>query len=211
MSLKIGNDSDGDQIGLLELPPELLLQILQSLDASDICNLRETCACLRAVCDQEEVWRHLCNKNFGDLLVEQIKPSKIFYQKILHRYGPLAGLWQRMDVRYRGGLVRVAVSSSGLEFQHLRLYSDCICGDVEAEQLLTVCIDEDENVVVSVGGEAGASVSRHEAAGVLHLLAATELVVVIPPRLSQVLYCMYCKCTVLYCTVLYRCSPSRGC
>ena len=68
MSLKIGNDSDGDQIGLLELPPELLLQILQSLDASDIFNLRETCACLRAVCDQEEVWRHLCNKNFGHVV-----------------------------------------------------------------------------------------------------------------------------------------------
>ena len=209
MSPKIGLDSDGDQIRLLDLPPELLLQILQSLGASDICNLRETCACLRAVCDQEEVWRHLCIQNFGHVLTEQIKPAKIFYQKILHRYGRLAGLWQRMDVRYRGGLVRVAVSSAGLQFQHLRLYSDCICGDVEAEQLLTVCLDEDEKVVVSVGGEAGDSVSRHEAASVLHLLAATELVVVIPPRLSQVLYCMYC--TVLYCIVLYRCSPSRGC
>ena len=203
MSLKIDHDSDGYQIRLLDLPPELLLQIFQSLGASDICNLRETCACLRAVCDQEEVWRHLCIQNFGHVLTEQIKPAKIFYQKILHRYGPLAGLWQRMDVRYRGGLVRVAVSSSGLQFQHLRLYSDCICGDVEAEQLLTVCLDEDEKVVVSVGGggEAGDSVSRHEAASVLHLLAATELVVVIPPRLSQVLYCIYC--TVLYCTVLY--------
>ena len=231
MSLKIDHDSDGYQIRLLDLPPELLLQIFQSLGASDICNLRETCACLRAVCDQEEVWRHLCIQNFGHVMAEQIKPSKILYQKILHRYGPLAGLWQRMDVRYRGGLVRVAVSSAGLQFQHLRLYSDCICGDVEAEQLLTVCLDEDEKVVVSVGGggEAGDSVSRHEAASVLHLLAATELVVVIPPRLSQVLYCIYCTalcctvlycmctvpyvlyCTVLYCAVLYRCLPSRGC
>ena len=119
MSPKIVHDSDADQIRLLDLPPELLLQILQSLGASDICNLRVTCACLRAVCDQEEVWRHLCNKNFGDLLVEQIKPSKIFYQKILHRYGPLAGLWQRMDVRYRGGLVRAGIVRGSLDVEPL--------------------------------------------------------------------------------------------
>ena len=92
--------------GLADLPPELCLLIVNNLAASDLCSLRSTCSVLRNICDLEAVWVSLCQRDFNIQISVDI-PAKNLYQNLLFKYGPLLGTWQRHNLKFYGGLLRV--------------------------------------------------------------------------------------------------------
>ena len=93
---------------LLDLPEEIQVAILSHLDATSLCSTCLTCHHLHNLAAEEEVWVSLAKRLHGvDLHVSDSFSPRQFYKAWLHKLGPLLGLWQRTDLRYYSGLVRV--------------------------------------------------------------------------------------------------------
>ena len=82
--------------------------ILSHLDATSLCSTCLTCHHLHNLAAEEKVWVSLAKRLHGvDLHVSDSFSPRQFYKAWLHKLGPLLGLWQRTDLRYYSGLVRV--------------------------------------------------------------------------------------------------------
>ena len=94
---------------ILSLPPELLETICDFLEPNDLKNVGLTCKTIYDVISLDTLWRNFVSRKY------QIEPdqypastARAFYQRILHPYGPILGLWI-MEFNQFGGLLRVYV------------------------------------------------------------------------------------------------------
>ena len=93
---------------LLELPAEVLLEILKLLQPRSLCCLSLVCHLLRDLVREEQVWVARARQERGLRLQSSPEFSaRQFYQFCLHRLGPLLGLWQRTDLAPYSGLLRL--------------------------------------------------------------------------------------------------------
>ncbi|XP_027746298.1 F-box only protein 31 isoform X2 [Empidonax traillii] len=100
-------------LSLLELPPELLVQIFGSLPGTDLPNLARVCSTFRRILRTDTIWRRRCREEYG--VCENLRKLEItgvscrdVYAKLLHRYRHILGLWQP-DIGPYGGLLNVVV------------------------------------------------------------------------------------------------------
>uniref|UniRef100_A0A8C1REN1 F-box protein 31 n=1 Tax=Cyprinus carpio TaxID=7962 RepID=A0A8C1REN1_CYPCA len=98
---------------LLDLPPELLVEIFSSLPGAALPNLALVCKKFRQILNTETIWRRRCTEEFGmrdDLRKMEIlgMSSRDLYVKLLHPYRNILGLWQP-DIGPYGGLLNVVV------------------------------------------------------------------------------------------------------
>ena len=162
--------------GLTSLPPELCLLIASHLPASDLCSLRSSCSALRNICDLEAVWLSRCQQDFS-LHISPDIPAKNLYQKLLFKYGPLLGAWQRHNLKFYGGLLRVyyEADTGGIIFENLLPAPD-IYQDLRRQKFLTLSLTSDQS---------GVSVENHDLLtfrerAVVRLEEEEEMVVTVP-------------------------------
>ncbi|KAK2867445.1 hypothetical protein Q8A67_025562 [Cirrhinus molitorella] len=98
---------------LLDLPPEILVEIFASLPGTALPNLALVCKKFRQILNTETIWRRRCTEEFGmmdDLRKMEIvgMSSRDLYVKLLHPYRHILGLWQP-DIGPYGGLLNVVV------------------------------------------------------------------------------------------------------
>ncbi|XP_076847816.1 F-box only protein 31 isoform X2 [Brachyhypopomus gauderio] len=98
---------------LLDLPPELLVEIFSSLPGTALPNLALVCKKFRQILSTETIWRRRCTEEFGmkdDLRKMEVVglSSRELYVKLLHPYRHILGLWQP-DIGPYGGLLNVVV------------------------------------------------------------------------------------------------------
>ncbi|XP_059391623.1 F-box only protein 31-like isoform X2 [Carassius carassius] len=98
---------------LLDLPPELLVEIFSSLPGAALPNLALVCKKFRQILNTETIWRRRCTEEFGmrdDLRKMEIvgMSSRDLYVKLLYPYRNILGLWQP-DIGPYGGLLNVVV------------------------------------------------------------------------------------------------------
>ncbi|XP_012688049.1 F-box only protein 31 isoform X2 [Clupea harengus] len=98
---------------LLDLPPELLVEIFSSLPGTALPNLALVCKKFRQILNTETIWRRRCTKEFGmkeDLRKMELVgvSSRELYVKLLHPFRNILGLWQP-DIGPYGGLLNVVV------------------------------------------------------------------------------------------------------
>ncbi|KAK0141760.1 F-box only protein 31-B [Merluccius polli] len=98
---------------LLDLPPELLVEILASLPGTALPTVGLVCKRFRQILHTETIWRRRCTEEFG--VKEDLRKmeaggvsSRDFYVKLLHPYRNILGLWQP-DIGPYGGLLNVVV------------------------------------------------------------------------------------------------------
>uniref|UniRef100_A0A452RL42 F-box only protein 31 n=1 Tax=Ursus americanus TaxID=9643 RepID=A0A452RL42_URSAM len=98
---------------LLELPPELLVEIFASLPGTDLPSLAQVCTKFRRILHTDTIWRRRCREEYG--VCENLRKLDItgvscrdVYAKLLHRYRHILGLWQP-DIGPYGGLLNVVV------------------------------------------------------------------------------------------------------
>ncbi|XP_033075134.1 F-box only protein 31 isoform X4 [Trachypithecus francoisi] len=84
-----GPSSPPPRCSLLELPPELLVEIFASLPGTDLPSLAQVCTKFRRILHTDTIWRRRC-------------------REVLHRYRHILGLWQP-DIGPYGGLLNVVV------------------------------------------------------------------------------------------------------
>ncbi|XP_008121836.1 F-box only protein 31 isoform X2 [Anolis carolinensis] len=100
-------------LSLLELPPELLVQIFGSLPGPDLPSLARVCTAFHRLLRTDTIWRRRCKEEYG--VCENLRKLEItgvscrdVYAKLLHRYRHILGLWQP-DIGPYGGLLNVVV------------------------------------------------------------------------------------------------------
>ncbi|XP_037371657.1 F-box only protein 31 [Talpa occidentalis] len=98
---------------LLELPPELLVEIFAALPGTDLPSLARVCSRFRRILHTDTIWRRRCREEYG--VCENLRKLEIagvscrdVYAKLLHRYRHILGLWQP-DIGPYGGLLNVVV------------------------------------------------------------------------------------------------------
>ncbi|XP_071384602.1 F-box only protein 31 isoform X2 [Centroberyx affinis] len=98
---------------LLDLPPELLVEIFSLLPGTALPNVALVCKKFRQILNTETIWRRRCMEEFGmreDLRKMEVGgvSSRDLYVKLLHPYRHILGLWQP-DIGPYGGLLNVVV------------------------------------------------------------------------------------------------------
>uniref|UniRef100_A0A3Q2P6N0 F-box protein 31 n=1 Tax=Fundulus heteroclitus TaxID=8078 RepID=A0A3Q2P6N0_FUNHE len=98
---------------LMELPPELLVEIFSLLPGTVLPNVALVCKKFRQILNTETIWRRRCVEEFG--MKEDLRKmeaggvsSQDLYVKLLHPYRHILGLWQP-DIGPYGGLLNVVV------------------------------------------------------------------------------------------------------
>lgn len=94
-------------------PYDVLLEILTLLSAPDIAHLLSTSRALFAYHKEEEIWRTL-SRPFGITDVSSFAGRSFYtvYTRLLHRYGPLLGLWAG-DRAYSGHIIEFRIDRGG--------------------------------------------------------------------------------------------------
>uniref|UniRef100_A0A5F8GQV2 F-box protein 31 n=1 Tax=Monodelphis domestica TaxID=13616 RepID=A0A5F8GQV2_MONDO len=103
---------------LLELPPELLVEIFASLPGTDLPSLAQVCTKFRRILNTDTIWRRRCREGINPRVKSgrfmKILPDyehmeyRDVYTCLLHRYRHILGLWQP-DIGPYGGLLNVVV------------------------------------------------------------------------------------------------------
>ena len=128
---------------LLDLPEEIQVLILSHLDATSLCSVALTCHHLHHLANEEEVWIALAKRlHHIDLHVSESFSPRQFYKAWLHGLGPLLGLWQRTDLRYYSGLVRLTYRQEAIVIEEVKA-SDCIFDPLIVEPVLIARADRD--------------------------------------------------------------------
>ncbi|XP_056137737.1 F-box only protein 31 [Lampris incognitus] len=98
---------------LLDLPPELLVEIFSLLPGTALPNVALVCKKFRQILNTETIWRRRCMEEFG--MKEDLRKmeaggvsNRDLYVKLLHPYRHILGLWQP-DIGPYGGLLNVVV------------------------------------------------------------------------------------------------------
>ena len=137
---------------LLNLPPEVVQVIVSLLQSPrDLNNLRLVCTKLRDIIDQDCVWSKLCRDQFGVSISSQDDfGSREYYQHFAHKFGPCVGLWQRKNLKFYGGLLKVTFcpASKSLLLINLIPNSD-IKQDLREQVFLTISLGEDHEIIIT--------------------------------------------------------------
>ncbi|XP_056381506.1 F-box only protein 31 isoform X2 [Hyla sarda] len=98
---------------LLQLPPEILVEIFSCLPGTELPPLALVCRKFRQILTTDTIWRRRCKQEYGvhenlrKLEVTGVSCQEV-YVKLLHQYRDILGLWQP-DLGPYGGLLNVVV------------------------------------------------------------------------------------------------------
>ncbi|KAG8508368.1 F-box only protein 31 [Galemys pyrenaicus] len=92
---------------LLELPPELLVEIFAALPGTDLPSLARVCTTFRRILHTDTIWRRRCREEYG--VCEDLRKLEIAGVSCRDVYAKhILGLWQP-DIGPYGGLLNVVV------------------------------------------------------------------------------------------------------
>ncbi|XP_063437101.1 F-box only protein 31-like isoform X2 [Mytilus trossulus] len=130
---------------LTNLPPELIIRILEDLPGRDIGRLSRTCTQLRSICRTDIIWQKLCQQ-ICDIKVEEWDTTYYnIYTKVLHKYGRCLGLWRR-NMRPYGGLMQIKVDNGRLlATEYKPPYVSDIHGPLRPEKVFSIGINKFKN------------------------------------------------------------------
>ena len=126
---------------ILDLPPELLSIILSFLPMEAACRLCLTCTTFREVIHQDP-----------------------FYQKIVTKYAPITGLWQSVDRKYYGRLLKVSFCEIAKEITFVTLIPDQdIRNQIQNSKVVSISLNSSSEVMIIDKFGLPAEVTYHEA------------------------------------------------
>jgi len=130
---------------LQDLPREVLLNILEKLDPSDICRLGSTCKYLQDLTMDEFLWTKIILKEFAlKVQSDQMFSPKHFYRTVLHPYKSTIGVWKQTDSGYYGGLLKVSAHSDSIQFEKFKT-PDSIEKNLMKEDVLKIYYQHGSN------------------------------------------------------------------
>jgi len=139
----------GTIVGLGDLPNETLLEIFKHLSANqDIPNVSLVCQRFNQVTCNDSLWAHFAKQDYGaDIKLTTTSSIKIIYQKLLNIYGPLLGLYKRVNFEYYGQLIKIhwRTEDCKIVFQHL-VTPPTVNHSVMKETIATLGINQDGQV-----------------------------------------------------------------
>ena len=132
---------------LLDLPAEILLRIFSILPAPDLCSVALVHSKLNLLVGEESIWTQRAKQDFKAVLKkdESFSPRQ-FYQQVLYKFGPLFGVWQRTDLRFYSGLIRIYLRDNSVVFEQL-MAPQTIADDLRRESMFEIRNKNDDEYV----------------------------------------------------------------
>lgn len=98
------------------LANEVLASIFKHLNWPDLGMVAKTCQRFRAASFIDQIWQHLCYRDYGVSSLNQwhLDSFRDLYIIVLHKYGCLLGLW-KCSINPYGGLVHIQALPGGIE------------------------------------------------------------------------------------------------
>lgn len=110
---------------ILDLPPELLAIIFSFLPIKAACRLCLTCTTFREIFYQDP-----------------------FYQKIVTKYAPMTGLWQSLDRKFYGRLLKVSFCEIAKEIKFVTLIPDPdIRNQIQISKVVSIFLKNNEVII----------------------------------------------------------------
>jgi ubiquitin ligase complex F-box protein UFO1 len=113
--------SDSPGLTFLQLPVELIIQVLSHLDVSDIYNVYDTCHFLQDIINDEELWKNLFLQKFKTVKFSSISKSQKFSIELIKRQQLLA-TWKKSAGIHKNLILDVP-NVEKLIFQYPRVLS----------------------------------------------------------------------------------------
>ncbi|XP_068696805.1 F-box only protein 31-like [Montipora foliosa] len=133
------------------LANELLASIFKHLNGFELCTVARTCRRFRDASHIEEIWQHLCDRDYGASSLRQWPEGTTYrdlYINVLHKYGYLLGLW-KCDVNPYGGLVYIEIVQGGIDAFDCRAPLDPdITSVLRRRRIFSIRIEEGKSVVL---------------------------------------------------------------
>jgi len=134
-----------EKFQLMDLPAEVILNIISFLKPINLCTLRCVNVFLKDLCDKESIWISRSKSDYQvKLKVDEKFSPRVFYQNVLHKFGKMFGLWQRQNLKFYSGVLRVFYEDKTVVFENLVPTSD-IYSDLRRLKFLTVSLDPDNH------------------------------------------------------------------
>ncbi|XP_059542020.1 F-box only protein 31-like [Myotis daubentonii] len=138
---------------LQDLPVEMLVEIFASLPGTDLASLAQVCTKFRRILHIDSIWRQRCREEFGVCEnlqnLETVGTSyREVYEKLLHPYRHILGLWQR-DAEGFKTLLYAAVDGLGITAW---TYRPCLHTQVDGpmpfKPAFRICLTERKSAAV---------------------------------------------------------------
>ena len=134
---------------LQDLPVELLLGIMEKLEAIDICNLGSTCKNFHRLSLDECLWIKIISKEFSlNVRSDANFSPKHFYKTVLYTYKSTIGLWKQTNSRYYGRLLKITAYCDSLQLQYFETPDD-IGGSFKKVDFVKISYQHESNEALS--------------------------------------------------------------
>ncbi|KAL9975644.1 hypothetical protein ACROYT_G012827 [Oculina patagonica] len=133
---------------IFNLANELLASIFKHLTGLELGRVAKTCQRFRNACFIDQIWQHLCYRDYGVSSLDQWSLSSFreLYIIVLHKYGCLLGVW-KCSINPYGGLVHVKASPGKIEAFDCRApYDPDITGGLRPKLMFAIKVQDGEAV-----------------------------------------------------------------
>jgi len=105
---------------LQDLPLELQLSVMTYLDPGNVSALSATCKHFCNLSTDESIWIKIIFREFGLKVKSRHDFSpRHFYKSVLHPHKHILGVWNRTNLKFYGGILKVTALSDSIRFQEL--------------------------------------------------------------------------------------------
>ncbi|XP_073234073.1 F-box only protein 31-like isoform X2 [Porites lutea] len=135
---------------IFSLANELLASIFKHLDGIELAIVARTCQRFHDASLIDQIWQHLCFRDYGVSSLEQwpLSSFRELYILVLHKYGCLIGVW-KCQINPYGGLVHIKASPGKIEALECRAPFDPeITSPLRPKLMFTITVQDGEIVAL---------------------------------------------------------------
>lgn len=135
---------------IFNLANEVLASIFKHLDGLDLGTVAKTCQRFRNASFIDQIWQHLCERDYGVSSLDQwpLSSFRELYIIVLHKYGCLLGIW-KCNINPYGGLLHIKVSQGRIEAFDCRApFDPHITNALRPKLMFAISVQDGEPVVL---------------------------------------------------------------
>ncbi|KAM7445382.1 F-box only protein 31 [Porites harrisoni] len=135
---------------IFSLANELLASIFKHLNGIELAIVAQTCQRFHDASLIDQIWQHLCFRDYGVSSLEQwpLSSFRELYVLVLHKYGCLLGVW-KCQINPYGGLVHIKASPGRIEALECRAPFDPeITSPLRPKVMFTITVQDGEIVAL---------------------------------------------------------------
>jgi len=127
------------------LPIELQLSVMSYLNPGNLSALAATCKHFNFLSKDEFIWIEIIFREFAiKVKSRQDFSARHFYKTVLHKHKHILGVWNRTNLKFYGGILKVTALCDSIQFQEL-IPPHKIEGDFKIQDFMKISYKHDSD------------------------------------------------------------------